>query len=270
MTRKPDRSDDPLGLDETHEVLARLDGINNLILVGGQAVSFWGDYFANKDDYLKTHGPITSCDVDFLAGRSEVFDAEQRLGAKAAIPTMDDHTPNTGLIHFKNAAGKDIRIDFLGSVHGVSHRDVIKTAVTVEWHGLRLSVMHPLLCLQSRLANLAFPNYRNNHSFGQLEACVHIVNQQIAAELKQDNQRTALNIAEVVADLAIEDTAKEVYLERGIDVLRAIPYELFPSRDFKEKRWPQIVERTQDARGKYAKVRKARSSTRPHPGSTDA
>ena len=266
MTQSPEHPDGRLSLDETREVLARLDGIANLILVGGQAVSFWGDYFASEDGYLETHGPLTSCDVDFLAGRSEVFDAEQRLGTKASIPTMDDHTPNTGLIHFKNPAGKDIRIDFLGSVHGVSHRDVVKTAVTVEWHGTRLLVMHPMLCLQSRLANMTIPNYRNDHSLGQLEACVHIVNRQIAAELKQNNLRAALNLAEFVADLAVEDQAKEVYLKRGIDILRAIPYELLPSDDFKEKRWPQIVERIREARDRYAKACKARSSTRPQPG----
>lgn len=241
--------------DEAREILALLEGVEKLILVGGQAVSFWAEFYAEDDDHLQKNGPYASRDVDFLAGRAEVSDAAACLGVEAFVPTIDDHTPSTGKLTFTSQAGKAITIDFMGELYGLSRRDVVNTSIKVEWSGVRFLVMHPLLCLESRLANSFGSLHRQSeHSFQQLDASIHIVRQHIASELQQGHQRIALNLTEQVAQLAVEDPAKEAYVTRRIDVLQAVPAEAFESAAFQETRWPQIVAETARKREQYSKV----------------
>lgn len=241
--------------DDAREILALLEGVEKLILVGGQAVSFWAEFYAEGDDHLQENGPYASRDVDFLAGRAEVSDAAARLGVKAFVPSIDDHTPNSGKLTFTGQTGKAITIDFMGELYGLSRRDAVNTSIKVEWSGVRFLVMHPLLCLESRLAN-SYGSLRrqNEHSLRQLEASIHIVRQHIASELHQGHQRIALNLTGQVAELAVEDPAKEAYVTRRIDVLQAVPAEAFESAAFRQTRWPQIMAETARKREQYSKV----------------
>jgi hypothetical protein len=133
MAKKP-----PLRPDEVRRVLRELAPLSEdrrIILIGGQAVAFWAAFFR-----VEASAPeatlFTSGDIDFEGAAQSARKAGQLLGGEVQIPTMDRHTPNTGLVLFKDSDGVQREIDFLSAPHGLTARDVRDTAI-------RLSLPNP-------------------------------------------------------------------------------------------------------------------------------
>jgi hypothetical protein len=65
-------------------VLARLgDLTEDIVLVGGQAVSFWVDFYSGRDPELARLVPLASKDIDFCGDvRAVVVADDQRLPAR--------------------------------------------------------------------------------------------------------------------------------------------------------------------------------------------
>jgi hypothetical protein len=129
---------------------------NRLILVGGQAIETWGHYF----DVLPPTGnnePLTE-DIDWYGSKKDAMWLCSLLGGKAnteLIVAKDfDPSPNTALAYLQRPDGRILMMDFLRALIGLKDEDITKFAVPIAVSGIRLNVLHPLLCLESRLANL--------------------------------------------------------------------------------------------------------------------
>ncbi|HEU4729666.1 MAG TPA: hypothetical protein VFT22_17345 [Kofleriaceae bacterium] len=133
-----------------------------IVLVGGQAVNFWANFYEDRAPELAVHAPYTSKDIDFLGSREAVRECAKRLGGKAKVATLDDmNTPSTGLVVFVDENHHTRQIDFLGSVAGVDGAEVVDTAASAtisDADGTPIAsflVMNPLLSLRSRVHNVA-------------------------------------------------------------------------------------------------------------------
>jgi hypothetical protein len=60
--------------------------------------------------------PFTSKDIDFCGDVRAVRIWADRLGGTSRIATMDDHTPNTGVVTFLDDDGVKRTIDFLDAL----------------------------------------------------------------------------------------------------------------------------------------------------------
>ena len=102
--------------------------------------------------------------------------ARRISGATAKIPRFDDATPNSGVVTFKDSAGRERLVDFLKVVGGISddeqlHRTAIPVTVA---EGVEVRVMNPLFCLESRAYNVIHipESYDTPHCMQQLRVSV--------------------------------------------------------------------------------------------------
>lgn len=251
-------------------ILRGVGAVEGVVLIGGQALNFWAERYRSKDPMLAAHGPFTTHDVDFLAGKAEAQHCAERLGVSLRVPGMDEHTPNTGLLVVGNDTDAPITIDFMGDVLGVDATDVEASAVEVDIEGASLRVMHPLLCLESRLANCFGVLHReDSHSIGQLRVAIRVVRCYLAELLTAGDERRALKITEKIGRTAVRDPAKEAFRRHDVDVLDAIPVDAFKATQFRDVRWPQLVAAVASKRKEYARLFASRAHAS-KPGRTDS
>ncbi len=106
----------PLPHEEVQRILRQLEPLiaeRRVVLVGGQAVSFWVRLLQPRSEQLALAEPLTSKDIDFEGGAQAVRRAADLLEGRMKLPTMDDNTPNTGLVLFTDADGIEREIDFI-------------------------------------------------------------------------------------------------------------------------------------------------------------
>lgn len=227
----------PLTYEQTTRVLKRLADLEHeIVLVGGQAVNFWANYYESKVPELSANAPYTSKDIDFFGPHAAVTECAKRLGGKARVATIDDMgTPNTGIVLFVDDDKHERQIDFLGEVAGVerTHETSIR-AFVLDDEGNSVAafrVMHPLLSLRSRAYNVAFlDGYQTEHAKNQLRAAI-VCAREFTREMLAIDPHTAQRFNQEIVKIASYKAGPIVYVRYGIDVLEALIDEPgFPER----------------------------------------
>ncbi|XGA81306.1 hypothetical protein OR573_06630 [Halomonas sp. CH40] len=146
-----------------------LEHQERLVLLGGQAIAFWGAYFF--EDRLETPeaAALTSSDLDIAAGSKEGVRVLARAWeASATFPGPDDQTPNMAVIELQRPelreGGGHFTVDVMNSVYGnVDASDLTAWSELVEWtldeeaHSVvRFRVVSPQMLLWTRIANLQY------------------------------------------------------------------------------------------------------------------
>ena len=167
----------------------------DVVLVGGQAIAAWCNIY-NLEMAINA---ITR-DIDFYGGSSAVENANNKLKiyhSKAYYPDLDDNTPNSGKIScmLNNDA---IEIDFMYSLTGLSDDEIESSSVTVELQGKAFKILHPWLCLQSKIVNLAVHiGKRDNEGIEQARLSVEIMHAFLVDLVKEDT-KSAIKFCEKI------------------------------------------------------------------------
>jgi hypothetical protein len=232
-------------------VLERLgDLTSEIVLVGGQAVSFWVDFYAAQVPALARLAPLTTADIDFVGDRRAVTICAERLDGTAKLPDLDDHTPNTGMVKFVDAAGEKQNIDFIDQPHGLRAREVYRMAVPVrvlDGRGRPTSVtflvMQPVLVMESRVHNtMGLPGYRSPHSLQQLSASVACAGEYLRGLLDAGEVRAVLRLNERIFTFCLKDRdGRLVHAKHGVDPFEAVVADddRLPAK-FGKTRYPQM------------------------------
>jgi hypothetical protein len=234
-----------------------------LILVGGQAIEAWGVFF----DVLAPTGerfPLTE-DTDWLGGPKDAQWLCDLLGQDATeltIAGFDDASPSSALAYLKRPGGRVLLMDFLRCIIGPDNAEVQRTAVPVRVGGHEIHILHPVLCLHSRLANLkGIPAKRKGNGPLQAIWAIEIVGAFLRKTLELHGPKRAINAIHQVAELAEFKAGRYCYLKFDIDPLTAVDPEIIAQigGDFAEKDWPNTTARIarKRARWKSASARKA-------------
>jgi hypothetical protein len=134
------------------------------IVVGGQALNFWAEHYAERVPALAAYRPFASTDIDFFGRVDLARVLAERLGAELRVPEPVDPTPSAALVTTE-LAGRTIIIDVLADVLGVGRTELVRGQVELELpfeteagpHSVRLVLMHPLHCLISRAVAVHHP-----------------------------------------------------------------------------------------------------------------
>ena len=227
-----------------------------IVLVGGQAVNFWADYYAGTDPELADRQPFTSKDIDFRGNKNAVEICAERLGGRALVARIDDHTVNVGKVLFVDDHGIKREIDFIDQPHGLSAKDVDRTAVPVKLletaAGPSFKVMHPVLCMESRVCNtMGLPGYGNEHALNQLWASIRCAREFLLDLLDRGLTRDVLNLNERVFKFCTKHRygrkVHAVYLLDPFDAV--VSDERLPAK-FRTIRLPQMRRDLETARQK--------------------
>ena len=129
------------------------------------------------------------------------------------IPGADDHTPSSGVIDLGDARLDEERVDFVSYVQGPGDK-VGKAAVIISIENpfgesgerIPVRIMHPVHCLESKLANRVTIGRDSIPAQTQLEATVPILREFVSEMLaigKGDHRSTAARTAvDALSELA--------------------------------------------------------------------
>jgi hypothetical protein len=274
---------DKFNADDFHFVGSKLaTKPDRLILVGGQAIETWGHFFGVLPPSGE-HEPLTE-DADFYGGKEDAKWLCSLLGKRTTelILAKDfDPSPNTATVYIERPDGRILLIDFLRSVIGLSAEQIKTLAVRVNVGGILLSVMHPLLCLESRLANLAtLPSKRNTNGIMQAQWVVQIIEAYLRRRRADGADKgEMIKACHYIAEAAEYRSGPYCFDQFGIDPLLAVSPTVLDSIGgrFVSDDWPRRTERIVKRRNERQETRDRKllsftvtlASSSPQPGLDD-
>jgi hypothetical protein len=202
------------------------------VLVGGQSVLFWAEIYGlvSRDDI-----PALTEDVDFVAGLTDIIDAENALSAKykvdLRIANMDDVSANSGKMTVHHPVSGKINIDFLRMITGLDSGDLILSAISLSIDGVQFKIISPINLLKSKISNIgAHPGKRSEEGVEQARMAIKIAEkyliEKVAAQIKPPYSDFEKIIAFSKCDAALY--ANKFY---GLDTMKAIPLDVLPKDD---------------------------------------
>lgn len=197
------------------EIVYRLASILTLsdgaFIVGGQALNIWAERYSAVAE-LADFGPYTSKDIDYFGQRDAAAKLAEAIGGRLRIPQMDDATPQSAIVE-ATIDGHEIEIDFLTHVLGVEDAGLKKAAVNIILQvktaegidALKVPIMHPFHCLQSRVANVVTLHRKQDVARRQLEASPIVLREYIAEMLVIGDHREATDTLERIFEYLRSD-----------------------------------------------------------------
>lgn len=230
------------------------------VVVGGQAVNFWAEMFADKEPELTQFRPFTSADLDLhvpdassqrvLRARAASVEAERDPFGKAF--TIVSHT-----FLIKGKRGNVLAVDSLKMVAGLLPREIIKGSVSVEFAGATIRVLNPITCLKAKLCNLRELDQRGRQDEKHVRIlipCVRAFIRRLLTEAEgHGNYRPALNALKQLLPITSNRDTLRIARSRGLDLAQTAPFaELAASRNvrivnFMTKqlpKWQRALERS--------------------------
>jgi len=145
---------------------------DGVFIAGGQAINLLAERYPQRTDDLVAYGPYTSKDLDYFGQKQAAEKLAEALGGRIALPEGDNHTPSSAQVTVE-INGEVVVIDFLTHVMGVRDANpeagalelVFPATIAGRPGEVVLPVMHPLHCLQSRVANIHTPPVANLDSW---------------------------------------------------------------------------------------------------------
>jgi hypothetical protein len=247
--------------EEIDQILHSCDG--RALLVGGQSLAFWAQYYQVKP--LGVLAVNVTSDADFIGAAQVARDLSQSLkplGWKYWQPSVDDATTQTAKLS-KRIEGQGIKqIDFLDSIVGLQTEGIQRRAVVLTLtDGNRVRVLHPLDVLESRLKNLAqLPSKRDPQGIAQAHLAIDVCRRFLEQLLIEEPARRVLDAIERVARIAQEKSLETVFHDYGLDLLSAVPADRVSSEEFRTRRWPQILTLITEQRRSYAQRRQRQNN----------
>lgn len=193
------------------------------ILLGGQAVAFWADYF-----HIQPKLPALTRDIDYLATAAEAKRAAAKLSfpVQLKIATFDDATPNSAVLTVTlDGYDEPVIVDYLINIIGPTRNQIEKTSVEVEYGGNRIRIIHPLLLLQSKIANIhKLESKRTPEAIEQARLAIAIVAAFIDQRFREKAaRRELLKMVQSITKYAATQSAQYVRKHYGLKCIDAIP-----------------------------------------------
>ncbi|AOF96934.1 hypothetical protein [Sphingobium sp. RAC03] len=150
------------------------------------------------------------------------------LAGSIDVRSPDDTTFQTAIVH-ATVQGIDIEIDFLSHVKGVQRgleAGVVDLILPYDHEGketeLAIRLMHPLHCLQSRVANVIDLGRTDGTSRRQLAAAPIVLREYIAQSLADGEKREAIDILRAL----FEYLRSDINGRKAHGILRYDPIEI--------------------------------------------
>jgi hypothetical protein len=197
-------------------------------IIGGQATNLWAWFFREQEPELKV--PLTSADIDYFGPYEAAKKFADAVGGEVLRPSPEDmNTPNTAVVITK-IGGHDVKIDFLNGVLGVRREELqdgvsliaLQAEVNGEVREVQVPVLHPVLCLKSRVANMLSPILARRDPLArrQLRAAVVIVRRYIDDALIDGDWKEVKHcLSAIFRYLRSDQFGKRADAELNVDIL---------------------------------------------------
>jgi hypothetical protein len=240
---------------------------SRLILVGGQAIETWG-VVLDVPPPTGDHQPLTE-DTDWLGGKRDAQWLCALLGAANTELQLagDEHGGvSSALAFLRRPDGRVVLMDFLRCIAGVSNSDLQKLAVSIKVRDITLNVLHPLHCLDSRLANLALiPSKRTGNGKLQAVWAIDIARAYLTRVVADGPKRQAIRAAHRIAESAEYKHGRYCFLNFELDPLAAVSSDIVTAigGEFEATDWPLTVNRIVEKRQRWVEIEERRRNGPP-------
>lgn len=226
----------PLDPVDSLVILGQLLNDHNLgeevVLIGGQALYLWSlRYPTQLPPFEEAH--LTSKDLDYVRkiGRNiqVLVDAWRATGVKNA--GMDDpQTPHEALVYFIDVDNKEVVVDIMDSVLGVTKAEVLSKADLIDVNGTPIWLMNPIHCLYSRIANTfgrGLSDEKYSREVVRVRAAIDICRDWLSEYLDNGMANNSLTEAVRAVNYLVRycrtAPARKVARRTGINVADALP-----------------------------------------------
>ncbi len=250
--------------EELSDLYVRLiDAGVQFVVVGGQALNLWSEKYRTTSAEWVELQPFASHDLDCLGGSIDARRAASSLGVEAEFydPFSRVPIPNSGSLTVP-IGDRELLIHFLHSIVGANRDEVRRTARMLPWQGRELPVMHPLLCLESKLSCLFGLDQRGRQDLKHVKLARLATHDFFRDRVEENLVRDVLTGCERLAWLAQGEYGLRAWLLHGIECERAIPIETIQAAasqqpkfaSFLERRWPRFLEALVRDREEYREI----------------
>jgi hypothetical protein len=244
------------------QIASKLTIDDATFVIGGQATNLWAWFYQDRTPELSSDTELTSKDIDYFGSRKAAQGLAKALGGTVYFPAPDDmNTPNTAVV-VAEVNGKKLQIDFMHDVLGLSKRELANGVSIIrleaESDGQRLqadvAVMHPLLCLKSRIANMLSPATmrRDRFAWRQLHAALATLKVYISDALDDGDIKEANRcFREIYGYLKSDQYGRRVTEELDVDPLQILQQFVSDHRldeRYRELTLKKMINRIQAAR----------------------
>lgn len=197
-----------LSSSDVHAIIKIVEELDPII-VGGQSIILWAEYFAQAEPRLADLSTLSSKDIDFFDNEEAAKKlADSMIGGVLTVAQAYDHTPNAAVV-VGNLNGRSISIDFMADVLGVDRDAILTRYISIVgampgWpEPLSLALLHPLDCIKSRLANVSTLRRTETHSVEQTIASFLVFESFVDEILDSDDrERVPALLQEYARDVA--------------------------------------------------------------------
>lgn len=244
----------------SEEVLRIVDFMadSDPIIVGGQSVNIWAEYYAGKDQSLEEMGPFTSKDIDFYRNQDALEQLATQLDDSIVyVPSIGEMTANAAVV-VGSLGNRRVVVDFMAGVLGVEDDSIVDNFVAIEGtvpepdRQVKLCLLHPLDCVRSRLANINILGRTDDHAIRQAVASLKILGHFIDDLLElgdyKNAQKTLHALPYLVRDMHLGSAS---FSNHGSDLDFCPIFERFLEDERLDQRWRELyfkrsVERLRD------------------------
>ena len=201
-----------------------------MVLVGGQALAFWMDYYGVRPG---AGAEITS-DGDVLGTIEEARLLAQQLGGKLRVPAPRALTALVAQVRLPLPSdARERNIDVLHKLYDLgglrkssdfTRRAVGRARVIQLESGIRFRVLHPMDLLASRVNNAAgLLDIKGRHVLTQLQWAIKVMQRALLGAAKSGDITRIGAMMQEVQRLARASAGRALYRAHAIEVFDAIP-----------------------------------------------
>ena len=219
-----------LSSDEVIYIVSNLTVDDQAFLVGGQAASLWAEYYVQFEPELSQYEPFTTKDVDYFGGVKAAEKLAAAINGKVVLPSKDTMNSNSTALVEASVNDRTVVIDFLHDIIGVNRKEFEKGVATIllkteKGQTIEIPLMHPVLCLKSRLGNMlsAATMRRDEVATRQAHAAVLVVKAYIEEALPDNDVKEAMRcLFDVLHYVNSDMYGRNAHVDPGIDALTIV------------------------------------------------
>jgi hypothetical protein len=200
------------------------------VVVGGQAVNLWAELFESEVPEIGEYRPFTSDDLDLYRPdysirellRDVARDVENERDPFGKAFTIVSHT-----FLVEDKRGKTLAIDSLKMIPGLRSQEVQKGTMLVQFRGVVIRVLNPIVCLKAKLHNVATLDQRDRQDVKHVRILIPCVRAFLGSLLREGldegDVRAPLAALNQLRRCAVSRVVRKAAAAHRFDFCKALP-----------------------------------------------
>jgi hypothetical protein len=238
------------------------------VVIGGQAVNLWSEHYSGRSDLPQSEWrrfePFSSRDLDCLGDSMDARDAGQAFGVEVQLYSPFGRTagPNSGTMEIPLPQG-NLLVHFLHTPYGATPDEIKRTALALSIGREKpLPVMHPVLCLETKVACLFGLDQRSRQDLKHVQLGCLVFHEFIRERLQKGAIKDVLLAAERVGRLVCAQNGLALWHKHSLACEGFLPMAAIREAanaepklaSFASLRWPIIEMKIRDRRSRFLAI----------------